>query len=131
MAFTTVRNAAMTFFFMLPLTACTTQGTPAMIQDLDAETSMLLFSDEDNISEEKPYYRALLKKSNNCSSDNIDIKIVSSGKEDMVDYLDVTGYPSLYVMEGQKLKDKYEGSTESSEIETFINQYIDCDTSDE
>ncbi|RSL32138.1 hypothetical protein D7Z54_17075 [Salibacterium salarium] len=131
MAITTVRMTAMVFFLMLPLTACTAQGTPSTIKDLDAETSMLLFSDDDNMSKEQPYYKALLKKSNNCTNDDVDIKIISSDKKDMVEYLDVTGFPSLYVLEGQNMIDNYEGSTDSADIEKFIDQYMDCETSNE
>ncbi|MFB4163208.1 hypothetical protein ACE1TI_05065 [Alteribacillus sp. JSM 102045] len=60
-----------------------------MIKNLEDETSLLLFSDEDNMYQEKPYYQALLNKYDHCRSDDLNVKIISSKEKDVVEYLDV------------------------------------------
>ncbi|MFD2705816.1 hypothetical protein [Salibacterium lacus] len=125
------RFLAAVICLLLPLTACTAQSQPAMIQELHAETSMLLFSDEKNLNAERPFYRALLNKSNNCSTDQMDIRIISSQEEDISQYFGVSSYPSLYVMKGTELRDKYEGSLDQSDIETFINGHVTCEETKE
>ncbi|WP_026699647.1 hypothetical protein [Salibacterium aidingense] len=127
MANTIMRWLAMISFMILPLAACAAQSQPAMLKELDAETSMLLFSDEQNLSDEKPYYNALLEKNNKCSRKNVEIKIISSQEEEMVKYLDVKSFPSLYVLEGTEVMAKYEGKENNTEIKAFINQHTDCD----
>ncbi|SFM39955.1 thioredoxin domain-containing protein [Salibacterium qingdaonense] len=126
-----MRLLAAMICLILPLTACAAQSQPAMIQELHAETSMLLFSDDKNLSAERPFYKALLNKSNNCSTDQMDVRIISSQKEDITQYVGVSSYPSLYVMKGTELRDKYEGSLDQSDIETFINGHVTCEETKE
>ncbi|MGY4688691.1 hypothetical protein [Salibacterium sp. K-3] len=123
---TAPRMAAVLLFLVLPLTACAAQSQPAMLQELDAETSMLLFSDDENMEAEQPYYKALLNKSNQCSTEKVNIQIISSKEEEVIQYLDVNRFPSLYVMEGTETRDKYDGASNHTDIETFMNQYVTC-----
>ncbi|SFO92708.1 thioredoxin domain-containing protein [Salibacterium halotolerans] len=123
----TQRLLAAVICLMLPLTACAAQSQPAAIQELHAETSVLLFSDDNNLQAERPFYRALLTKSNNCSADKMDIKVISSKDEDMAQYFGVSSYPSLYVMKGAEQSGKYEGAMNKTDIETFLNGHVVCE----
>ncbi|SDH99330.1 hypothetical protein SAMN05216352_10420 [Alteribacillus bidgolensis] len=94
---------------------------------MENETSILLFSKEENLYEEKPYYQALLHLNKQCGNEEMNIKIVSANNNDLVKYLGIKTFPSLYVMEGKNMQSVYEGEADSFNIETFLKKNIRCE----
>ncbi|WP_158737911.1 hypothetical protein [Alteribacillus sp. YIM 98480] len=123
----TASLATMLYAALIWLAGCSSQTAPAMLTNMEDETSVLLFSKEENLYEEKPYYQALLHLNKQCENEAMNMKIVSANNNDLVQYLGVKTFPSLYVMEGKNMLSVYEGKAESANIETFLKKHIRCE----
>ncbi|MFB5662279.1 thioredoxin domain-containing protein [Alteribacillus sp. HJP-4] len=105
---------------------CTASATPSLIKDINEDKAFLLFSNDEDLLMDQPYYNALLQAVNECR-EKIGVEIVSSEESAIVDYLQVKEFPTLFLVENQQTTEKYTGTGEKEDISAFIAENVSCE----
>ncbi|WP_257350616.1 thioredoxin [Pseudalkalibacillus decolorationis] len=104
------------------LSSC--QFTPTLNQlpiNFDkAEVHTLLFSAGNYQSEERSYYDALLNLQNKYPDKLNSIKIIQKKNSDIVQYFNISTYPTLIIMNGKEVEVRVEGHKDSEHITQTI-----------
>ncbi|SDH26034.1 hypothetical protein SAMN05192534_10372 [Alteribacillus persepolensis] len=115
-------------FLLLGLSGCTnTAAIPELGANIDEGTTVLLFSNDDNVYEEQPYYQALLHTNNACKPEGFDIEIISHTNKRAMNDWNIERIPSLLVVENQQDQAVYyDGKGDRDAIEAFLQQHVSC-----
>jgi hypothetical protein len=100
------------------LSSC--QFTPALsyvpIDLKDGQIHTILFSSPDDRFDERNYYQALLNLQNKYPDKLKSIKVYEKENNDLIEYFNVTTFPTLLVLDGENIKVKIEGNRDIDHI---------------
>lgn len=82
---------------------------PAFINEGSDKAVSYFFSNEDQLEEEMSYYDALLDFNRNYPERLDSIKIITEQNDELIEYFNVHVYPTLLVIEEQKVTVRLEG----------------------
>lgn len=100
-------------FFIL--SSCSSYQTQSTIAETD-EKQIIFFSDEDNLRNESNYYDALLELRNKFPTEIANMKVVSSEDNRLYTKYKIEEYPSLLIVQQNKVLKKIEGNVDKDEI---------------
>lgn len=108
-------------FLSVLLAGCGTQSTDSVLLEESPETpSFFLVSNEDNMTEEKPFYDALLTYSNACGEAGgaaVEILSQTAGTE---------SGPASFLFVEQEQETPYDGEVDAESIYDFMEEHSPC-----
>ncbi|MEK5443293.1 MULTISPECIES: hypothetical protein [unclassified Fredinandcohnia] len=115
----------LSFIFLSSCSSYQTQPTLPEIKD----KQIIFFSDEDNIHNESNYYDALLELRNKFPTEIANMKVVSSEDNRLYTKYKIDEYPSLLIIEQDKVLEKIEGNVDKEEIIIPLENVLSTSTS--
>ncbi|WP_010282825.1 Pal-related lipoprotein [Bacillus timonensis] len=100
-------------FFIL--SSCSFNQTQPTLPETD-EKQIIFFSDENNLRNESNYYDALLELRSKFPTEIANMKVVSSEDNRLYTKYKVEEYPSLLIVQQNKVLKKIEGNVAKDEI---------------
>ncbi|MEH7382362.1 thioredoxin domain-containing protein [Bacillus sp. JJ1533] len=113
-------------FFIL--SSCSTHKAQPPIPETD-EKQIIFFSDEENLRNESSYYDALLELKNKYPNEIANMKVVSSNENRLYSKYQIEEYPSLLIVQQDKVLEKIEGNMDKDEIITPLENILSSSTS--
>ncbi|WP_099353594.1 hypothetical protein [Fredinandcohnia onubensis] len=110
------------------LSSCSSYQTQPTLPEID-EKQIIFFSDEDNLHNESNYYDALLELRNKFPTEIANMKVVSSEDNRLYTKYKIEEYPSLLIIEQNKVLEKIEGNVDKEEIIIPIENVLSTSTS--
>ncbi len=115
----------LSFIFLSSCSSYQTQPTLPEIKD----KQIIFFSDEDNLHNESNYYDALLELRNKFPTEIANMKVVSSEDNRLYTKYKIDEYPSLLIIEQDKVLEKIEGNVDKEEIIIPLENVLSTSTS--
>ncbi|WP_077617672.1 hypothetical protein [Bacillus sinesaloumensis] len=113
-------------FFIL--SSCSSYDKQPVLPETD-EKQIIFFSDEENLRNESNYYDALLELRNKYPTEIGNMKVVSSDESRLYTKYQVEEYPSLLIVQHDKVLKKIEGNVDKNEIITPLEDVLATPTS--
>ncbi|THE11159.1 hypothetical protein E1I69_16080 [Bacillus timonensis] len=113
-------------FFIL--SSCSSYKAQPPIPESD-EKQIIFFSDENNLRNETSYYDALLELKNKFPTEIENMKVVSSDENRLYTKYQIEQYPSLLIVQQDKILQKIEGNVDKDEIITPLENVLSSSTS--
>lgn len=110
------------------LSSCSSYQTQPTLPEID-EKQIIFFSDEDNLHNESNYYDALLELRNKFPTEIANMKVVSSEDNRLYTKYKIEEYPSLLIIEQDKVLEKIEGNVDKEEIIIPLENVLSTSTS--
>ncbi|MFD1777733.1 MULTISPECIES: hypothetical protein [Fredinandcohnia] len=110
------------------LSSCSSYQTQPTLPETE-EKQIIFFSDEDNLHNESNYYDALLELRNKFPTEIANMKVVSSEDNRLYTKYKVEEYPSLLIIEQDKVLEKIEGNVDKEEIIIPLENVLSTSTS--
>ncbi len=110
------------------LSSCSSYKAQPLLPETD-EKQIIFFSDEDNLRNESSYYDALLELKNKFPSEIANMKVVSSEDNRLYTKYQIEEYPSLLIVQQDKVLKKIEGNVDKEEIITPLENVLSSSTS--
>nr|WP_309099227.1 hypothetical protein [Fredinandcohnia onubensis] len=110
------------------LSSCSSYQTQPTLPEID-EKQIIFFSDEDNLHNESNYYDALLELRNKFPTEIANMKVVSSEDNRLYTKYKIEEYPSLLIIEQNKVLEKIEGNVDKEEIIIPLENVLSTSTS--
>ncbi|MEH7234897.1 thioredoxin domain-containing protein [Bacillus sp. JJ1562] len=112
----------------LILSSCSLYNAQPLIPESD-EKQIIFFSDEDNLRNESSYYDALLELKNKFPDEIANMKVVSSEDNRLYTKYQIEEYPSLLIVQQDKVLEKIEGNMDKDEIITPLENVLSSSSS--
>ncbi|MEH7387829.1 hypothetical protein V7147_20880 [Bacillus sp. JJ1521] len=110
------------------LSSCSSYKSQPLIPETD-EKQIIFFSDEDNLRNESSYYDALLELKIKFPTEIANMKVVSSNDNRLYTKYEIEVYPSLLIVQQDKVLEKIEGNVGKDEIITPLENVLSSTTS--
>jgi len=110
------------------LSSCSSYQTQPTLPEIE-EKQIIFFSDEDNLHNESNYYDALLELRNKFPTEIANMKVVSSEDNRLYTKYKIEEYPSLLIIEQDKVLEKIEGNVDKEEIIIPLENVLSTSTS--
>lgn len=110
------------------LSSCSSYQTQPTLPEME-EKQIIFFSDEDNLHNESNYYDALLELRNKFPTEIANMKVVSSEDNRLYTKYKIEEYPSLLIIEQDKVLEKIEGNVDKEEIIIPLENVLSTSTS--